>query len=141
MKSIVKIISMFLALIMSYFVAANPDGFQPKVVEEVTTETTQITIVAENNTRKKLGDPRVVRLEKMVGEEWVEIAKDVDTNEVYATYNPLVTYKHTIHFAQTDLGAETLAEGQYRVVIDYSILEAKGNQSGVAYAEFTVTAA
>lgn len=138
MQSVIKFISILLALIMSYFIVGNPEGFQPYVVETVTTQTTQITIIGENKTRNKIGDPRVERIEKMVEKEWTLVGEPTDIDSDYSTYNPLSTYKHILCFEELSTGNKTLTEGEYRIVISYTLMTPKGNVEHIAYSCFTV---
>ena len=139
MQLFLKAISMLLALIMSYFIVGNPDGFQPHIVEKVTTETKQITILGENKTGNKIGDPRIVRIEQLIDEKWVFKGEPIDINSDYSTYNPLSTFKYTLQFTEIDAENNTLPVGEYRIVIAYNLITSKGNKDCFSYAYFTIT--
>ena len=128
-----------ISAILSLIIIGNPANFQPYVVEDVTTETTQITVIAENKTYNEIGDPRVIRIDKLENDEWVTAgAYDCFTDD-YTTYSVFSTFKDTISFEGMGMG-KTLPEGEYRVVIPFALSNRKGNSNHTAYAYFTVTA-
>lgn len=138
-----EILSYFMwgiSAILSLIIIGNPANFQPYVVENVTTETTKITVIGENKTLNELGDPRVIRIDKLEGDKWVVAGAYEWFTEEYTTYSVFSTFKDTISFEGMGMG-KTLPEGEYRVVIPF-MLEGKRveNKSQVAYAYFTVTA-
>lgn len=126
--------------LLSLIIIGNPANFQPVVVENVTTETTQITVMAENKTYNEIGDPRVIRIEKLKGDEWVLAGAYDCFTEEYTTYSVFSTFKETVSFPGMGID-KTLPEGEYRVVITFR-LEGKRSDNKVqtAYAYFTVTA-
>ncbi len=129
-------ISAFLSLI----IIGNPANFQPIVLENVTTETTKITVVAENKTLNEIGDPRVNRIEKLEGDEWVVAGAYEWFTDDYTTYSVFSTFKSTVSFEGMNMG-KTLPEGEYRVVISYALNGKRvENKAQTAYAYFTVTA-
>ena len=121
-------------------IIGNPANFQPYVVEDVTTETTKITVIAENKTYNEIGDPRVIRIDKLENDEWVTAgAYDCFTDD-YTTYSVFSTFKDTISFEGMGMG-KTLPEGEYRVAISYTLNGKRvENKAQTAYAYFTVTA-
>ena len=129
-----------ISVILSLIIIGNPANFQPYIVEDVTTETTKITVIAENKTLNNVGDPRVRSIEKLENGEWVTAGAYTEFTDDYSTYSVFSTFKETVSFEGMDMG-KTLPEGEYRVVITFS-LEGKRveNKSQVAYAYFTVTA-
>ena len=137
-----KLISYFMwgiSAILSLIIIGNPANFQPYVVEDVTTETTKITVVAENKTYNQIGDPRVIRIDKLENDEWVTAgAYDCFTDD-YATYSVFSTFKATVSFEGIGMGT-TLPEGEYRVVIPFALSNRNGDSYHTAYAYFTVTA-
>ena len=124
--------------ILTLLIIGNPANFQPYVVEDVTTETTQITVIAENKTFNEIGDPRVIRIDKLEDGQWVLAGAYDCFTEEYTTYSVFATFKDTISFSGMGMG-KTLPEGEYRVVIPYT-LRNRQSSSEVAYAYFTVTA-
>ena len=137
-----EIISYFMwgiSALLSLIIIGNPANFQPYVVEEVTTETTKITVMAENKTYNEIGDPRVLRIEKLEGDEWVMAGAYEWFTEEYTTYSVFSTFKESISFYGMGMG-KTLSEGEYRVVIKFALKNRQGNNSHLAYAYFTVTA-
>ena len=137
-----EILSYFMwgiSAILSLIIIGNPANFQPYVVEDVTTETTKITVVAENKTYNKIGDPRVLRIEKLEGDEWVMAgAYDCFTDD-YTTYSAFGTYKENVSFLGMGM-SKTLPEGEYRVAVSFSLVNRKGSSGHLGYAYFTVTA-
>ena len=129
-------ISAFLSLI----IIGNPANFQPIVLENVTTETTKITVVVENKTFNTIGDPRVIRIEKLENEHWVVAgAYDCFTDD-YSTYSVFSTFKSTVSFEGMNMG-KTIPQGEYRVVISFTLNNRQNSGKGeLAYAYFTVTA-
>lgn len=129
-----------ISVILSLIIIGNPANFQPYIVEDVTTETTKITVIAENKTLNNVGDPRVRSIEKLQDGEWVTAGAYTEFTDDFSTYHVFSTFKETVSFEGMDMG-KTLPEGEYRVVITFS-LEGKRveNKSQVAYAYFTVTA-
>lgn len=137
-----ELISYFMwgiSAILSLIIIGNPANFQPYVVEDVTTETTKITVIAENKTYNEIGDPRVIRIDKLEGDEWVTAGAYEWFTDDYTTYSVFGTFKATVSFEGIGMG-KTLSEGEYRVVIPFTLSNRKGNSSHVAYAYFTVTA-
>ena len=127
-----------ISAILSFIIIGNPANFQPYVVENVTTETTKITVIAENKTYNEIGDPRVLRIEKLEGDEWVMAgAYDCFTDD-YTTYSAFGTYKESVSFLGMGM-SKTLPEGEYRVVVSYSLVNRKGSSGHLGYAYFTVT--
>ena len=124
--------------ILTLLIIGNPANFQAYVVEDVTTETTQITVIAENKTFNEIGDPRVTRIEKLEDGEWVMAGAYEWFTEEYTTYSVFGTFKDTVSFAGMGMG-KTLPEGDYRAVIPFT-LQNRQSSSEVAYAYFTVTA-
>ncbi|MBO5936920.1 MAG: hypothetical protein J6V06_04530 [Clostridia bacterium] len=138
-----EIISYFMwgiSALLSLIIIGNPANFQPYVVEDVTTETTKITVIAENKTYNEIGDPRVIRIDKLENGEWVTAgAYDCFTDD-YTTYSVFSTFKESVSFLGMGMG-KTLPEGEYRVVIPFTLNGKRvENKSQVAYAYFTVTA-
>ena len=138
-----ELISYFMwgiSAILSLIIIGNPANFQPYVVEVVTTETTKITVVGENKTLNELGDPRVLRIEKLEGDEWVIAGAYEWFTDDYSTYSVFGTFKETVSFMGMGMD-KTLAEGEYRVVIKYTLNGKRvENKAQTAYAYFTVTA-
>lgn len=124
--------------LLTLLIIGNPANFQAYVVEDVTTETTQITVIAENKTFNEIGDPRVTRIEKLENDEWVMVGYYEWFTEEYTTYSVFGTFKDTISFEGMNMG-KTLPEGEYRVVIPFT-LRNRQSSNEVAYAYFTVTA-
>ena len=139
-KSLLNSFMWGISAILSLIIIGNPANFQPVVLENVTTETTKITVEAKNKTFNEIGDPRVLRIEKLDGDEWVIAGAYEWFTEEYTTYSVFSTFKDTISFEGMGMG-KTLPEGEYRVVIPFR-LEGKRveDKSQVAYAYFTVTA-
>ena len=139
-KSLLNSFLWGISAILSLIIIGNPANFQPYVVEDVTTETTKITVIAENRTYNEIGDPRVIRIEKLEGDEWVVAGAYEWFTDDYTTYSVFGTFKSTVSFEGMGMG-KTLPEGEYRVVIPF-MLEGKRveDKSQVAYAYFTVTA-
>lgn len=127
-----------ISALLSLIIIGNPANFQPYVVEDVTTETTQITVIAENKTFNEIGDPRVTRIERLEDGEWVVAGAYDCFTEESATYSVFSTFKDTISFSGMDMG-KTLTEGEYRVVIPFTIRNRQSSNE-VAYAYFTVSA-
>ena len=129
-----------LSALLSLIIIGNPANFQPIVLENVTTETTKITVVAENKTLNEIGDPRVNRIEKLEGDEWVVAGAYEWFTDDYTTYSVFSTFKSTVSFEGMNMG-KTLPEGEYRVVISYALNGKRvENKAQTAYAYFTVTA-
>ncbi len=129
-----------LSAILSLIIIGNPANFQPVVLEPVTTETTQITVEAKNKTFNEIGDPRVMRIEKLENGEWVTAGAYEWFTEEYTTYSVFSTFKDKISFLGMGM-SETLPEGEYRVVIKFSLRNRQSTaKSETAYAYFTVTA-
>ncbi len=137
-----EIISYFMwgiSALLSLIIIGNPANFQPYVVEDVTTETTKITVIAENKTFNTIGDPRVIRIDKLENNEWVVAGAYDCFTEEYTTYSVFSTFKSTISFEGMNMG-KTLHEGEYRVVIPFTLQNRQNSGKGeVAYAYFTVT--
>ena len=126
--------------ILTLLIIGNPANFQPVVVEDVTTETTQITVEAKNKTFNEIGDPRVIRIEKLNGDEWVTAGEYEYFTEEYNVYSVFGTFKDTVSFEGMGMG-KTIPEGEYRVVISFSLRNRQNAGKGeLAYAYFTVTA-
>lgn len=140
LKSVLSYILSGISVVLSLLIIGNPANFQPYVVENVTTETTAITVVAENKTLNNVGDPRVRSIEKLEDGEWITAGQYTEFTEEYSVYHVFGTFKDTVSFEGMDMG-KTLPEGEYRVVITFT-LEGKRveNKSQTAYAYFTVTA-
>ena len=138
-KSLLSSLLWGISAILSLLIIGNPANFQPVVLENVTTETTKITVVGENKTLNELGDPRVIRIDKLEGDEWVVAGAYECFTEEYTTYSVFSTFKDTISFEGMGMG-KTLPEGEYRVVISFSLKNRQGNNGHLAYAYFTVTA-
>lgn len=141
-KPLRELISFFMwgiSAFLSLIIIGNPANFQPYVVEKVTTETTGITVIAENKTLNEIGDPRVLRIEKLENDKWIIAGAYEEFTDDYTTYSVFSTFKDTISFSGMDMG-ETLPEGDYRVVISFSLSNREGNKGHLAYAYFTVTA-
>ncbi len=140
MSTLTKTISTLLAILMSVFFFGKPEGFKPSVTEPVTTETTKITVTAQNKTGLYVGNPRVQGVEKLVDGQWVEVGRYPFHTEEYTLYYPLGVFKETFSFKFIGMG-ETIDEGEYRVVVTFGIetrlLRLKPDQT--AYAYFTVT--
>lgn len=136
-----ELISYFMwgiSAILSLIIIGNPANFQPYVVEDVTTETTKITVIAENRTFNEIGDPRVIRIDKLEGDKWVVAGAYEWFTDDYTTYSVFGTFKSTVSFEGMGMG-KTLTEGEYRVVIPFTIRNRQSSNE-VAYAYFTVTA-
>ena len=127
-----------ISAILSFIIIGNPANFQPYVVEDVTTETTQITVIAENKTYNKIGDPRVLRIEKLEGDEWIMVGAYECFTDDYTTYSAFGTYKASVSFLGMGM-SKTLPEGEYRVAVSYSLVNRKGSSGHLGYAYFTVT--
>lgn len=126
--------------LLTILIIGNPANFQPVVLEKVTTETTKITIEAKNKTFNEIGDPRVLRIEKLENGEWVTVGAYKDFTEEYNRYSVFSTFKSTVNFEGMDMG-KTLPEGEYRVVIKFSLRNRQSSaKNETAYAYFTVTA-
>ncbi len=140
LKAILGYFLSAVSVIMSLLIIGNPANFQPYVVENVTTETTKITVMAENKTFNSVGDPRVRSIEKLKNGEWVTAGAYTEFTDDYSTYSVFSTFKETVSFEGMDMG-KTIPEGEYRVVITFR-LEGKrsDNKMQTAYAYFTVTA-
>lgn len=140
LKSILSYFMWGISAILSLIIIGNPANFQPYVVETVTTETTKITVIAENKTLNEIGDPRVTRIEKLENDKWVIAGAYEWFTDDYTTYSVFGTFKETISFEGMGMG-KTLPEGEYRVVIPFALNGKRvENKSQVAYAYFTVTA-
>lgn len=140
LKSILSYFMWGISAILSLIIIGNPANFQPYVVETVTTETTIITVIAENKTLNEIGDPRVTRIEKLENDKWVIAGAYEWFTDDYTTYSVFGTFKETISFEGMGMG-KTLPEGEYRVVIPFALNGKQvENKSQVAYAYFTVTA-
>ncbi len=137
MNAIVKGISAFIAVIMSIFTIGTAAGFEPYVVEDVTTETTKITVEAKNLTWVTVGDPRVRSIEKNENGEWVTIGEYTEFTEIYGFFYPLRTFKEYVRFKNMGLG-DTLSEGEYRVKVTFDLRGFKNAPHQTAYAYFTV---
>ena len=124
--------------LLTLLIIGNPANFQPVVLENVTTETTQITVEAKNKTFNEIGNPRVLRIEKLENDEWVTAGYYECFTEEYTTYSVFSTFKDTISFSGMNM-TKTLPEGEYRVVISFS-LRNRQSSNHTAYAYFTVTA-
>lgn len=136
-----ELISYFMwgiSAILSLIIIGNPTNFQPYVVEDVTTETTKITVIGENKTLNELGDPRVIRIDKLEGDKWVVAGAYECFTDDYTTYSVFSTFKATVNFEGMGM-SKTLPEGEYRVVIPFT-LQNRQSSNEVAYAYFTVTA-
>lgn len=140
LKAILGYFLSAVSVIMSLLIIGNPANFQPYVVEAVTTETSKITVIAENKTLNNVGDPRVISIERKEDGEWVTAGAYNEFTDDYTTYSVFSTFKETVSFLGMGMG-ETLPEGEYRVVITFR-LEGKrsDNKRQTAYAYFTVTA-
>ena len=139
-KSLLNSFLWGISAILSLIIIGNPANFQPYVVENVTTETTKITVIAENKTFNEIGDPRVLRIEKLEGDEWVMAGAYEWFTEDYTTYSAFATYKESVSFSGMGM-SKTLPEGEYRVVINYTLNGKRvENKAQTAYAYFTVTA-
>lgn len=139
-KSILSYFMWGISAILSLIIIGNPANFQPYVVETVTTETTKITVIAENKTLNEIGDPRVTRIEKLENDKWVIAGAYEWFTDDYTTYSVFGTFKETISFEGMGMD-KTLPEGEYRVVIPFALNGKRvENKSQVAYAYFTVTA-
>ncbi|MBQ7296037.1 MAG: hypothetical protein IJW86_07575 [Clostridia bacterium] len=138
-KSILSYFLSAISVIMSLLIIGNPANFQPYVAENVTTETTKITVMAENKTFNNVGDPRVRSIEKLQDGQWVTVGAYNDFTDDYTTYSVFSTFKETVSFFGMGID-KTLPEGEYRVVITFR-LEGKrsDNKMQTAYAYFTVT--
>lgn len=138
-----ELISYFMwgiSAILSLIIIGNPANFQPYVVEDVTTETTKITVIAENRTYNEIGDPRVIRIDKLEGDKWVVAGAYEWFTDDYTTYSVFGTFKSTVSFEGMGMG-KTLPEGEYRVAISYTLNGKRvENKAQTAYAYFTVTA-
>ena len=138
-KSLFNYIMWGISGILTLLIIGNPANFQPVVLENVTTETTQITVEAKNKTYNEIGDPRVLRIEKLENDEWITVGYYEDFTEEYTRYSAFSTFKATVRFE--GMGMEkTLTEGEYRVLVSFSLLNRQGNNGHLAYAYFTVTA-
>ena len=138
-KSLLSSLLWGISAILSLIIIGNPANFQPVVLENVTTETTQITIEAKNKTYNEIGDPRVLRIEKLENDEWVMAGAYEEFTDDYAMYSAFSTFKESVSFLGMGMD-KTLPEGEYRVVISFSLKNRQGNNGHLAYAYFTVTA-
>ena len=139
---ITSILSPFLiclSVILSFLITGNPANFQPYVKEKVTTETTKITVVAENKTFNNVGDPRVRSIEKLQDGQWVTVGAYTEFTDDFSTYHVFSTFKETVSFEGMNM-SKTLHEGEYRVVVTFCLDNRDGNDWAKAYAYFTVTA-
>ena len=138
-----EILSYFMwgiSAILSLIIIGNPANFQPVVLENVTTETTQITVEAKNKTFNEIGNPRVVRIEKNINGEWKTAGEYESFTEEYTRYSVFGTFKDTVTFKGMGM-SETLSEGEYRVVVTFSLRNRQSTaKSETAYAYFTITA-
>lgn len=138
-----EILSYFMwgiSAILSLIIIGNPANFQPYVVENVTTETTKITVIGENKTLNELGDPRVIRIDKLEGDKWLVAGAYECFTDDYTKYSVFSTFKATVNFEGMGMG-KTLSEGEYRVVVTFSLRNRQSTaKSETAYAYFTVTA-
>ena len=138
-----EILSYFMwgiSAILSLIIIGNPANFQPVVLENVTTETTQITVEAKNKTFNEIGNPRVVRIEKNINGEWETAGEYESFTEEYTRYSVFGTFKDTVTFKGMGM-SETLPEGEYRVVVTFSLRNRQSTaESETAYAYFTVAA-
>ena len=138
-----EILSYFMwgiSAILSLIIIGNPANFQPVVLENVTTETTQITVEAKNKTFNEIGNPRVVRIEKNINGEWETVGEYESFTEEYTRYSVFGTFKDSVTFKGMGMG-KTLPEGEYRVVVTFSLRNRQSTaKSETAYAYFTVTA-
>ena len=138
-----EILSYFMwgiSAILSLIIIGNPANFQPVVLENVTTETTQITVEAKNKTFNEIGNPRVLRIEKLENGEWITAGEYEYFTEEYTRYSVFGTFKDTVTFKGMGM-SETLSEGEYRVVVTFSLRNRQSTaKSETAYAYFTVTA-
>ena len=126
--------------LLTLLIIGNPANFQPVVLENVTTETTKITIEAKNKTFNEIGDPRVMRIEKLEGDKWVVAGAYEWFTDDYTTYSVFSTFKASVSFEGMGMG-KTLPEGEYRVVIAYTLNGKRVENKGqTAYEYFTVTA-
>ncbi len=125
--------------LLTLLIIGNPANFQPYVVEDVTTETTKITVIAENKTFNEIGDPRVIRIDKLENGDWVVAGAYEHFTEEYTRYSVFGTFKATISFEGMGMG-KILPEGEYRVAIPFTLKNRQGNNNHVAYAYFTVKA-
>ncbi len=139
LKAILGYFLSAVSVIMSLLIIGNPANFQPYVVENVTAETTKITVMAENKTFNNVGDPRVRSIERKENGEWVTAgAYDCFTDD-YSVYHVFSTFKETVSFEGMNMG-KTLSEGEYRVVITFTLdNRSNSNKTETAYAYFTVT--
>ena len=139
-KSLLNSFLWGISAILSLIIIGNPANFQPYVVEDVTTETTKITVLAENKTYNEIGDPRVLRIEKLEGDEWVMAGAYEWFTEDYTTYSAFATYKESVSFSGMGM-SKTLPEGEYRVVVTFTLNGRRSDNSmQTGYAYFTVTA-
>lgn len=138
-KSLLSSIMWGISSILTLLIIGNPANFQPVVLENVTTETTQITVEAKNKTFNEIGDPRVLRIEKLENDEWITAGAYECFTDDYTTYSVFSTFKATISFLGMNM-TKTLPEGEYRVAISFSLRNRQGNNGHLAYAYFTVTA-
>ncbi len=137
MNAIIKGISAFIAVIMSIFTIGTAAGFEPYVVEEVTTETTKITVEAKNLTWVTVGDPRVRSIEKKENGEWVTVGEYTEFTEIYGLFRPFRTFKEYVRFKNIGLD-DTLSEGEYRVKVTFDLRGLRASPQEIAYAYFTV---
>ncbi len=137
MENLIKKLTAIFIAILSIF-SIGSSGFQPTVKETVTTATTEITVEAINKTGLAVTNPRVESLEKLEGDNWVEIGAYDGFIEPYIVYHPLGLFKETVKFKNI-CTAETLPEGEYRVVVTFGISPStKLSEIQTAYAYFQV---
>lgn len=137
MSKLIKFISVILALLMSYFVAGDPEGFEATVVNPVTTQTMQFEVHMVNKTGKKVHDPRITALEVCIDGEWTEIGRTKEYNDIAETWKPLTELTDTFHLNSMNI-YEPLEKGEYRVVIDFAMDTKDGKLPCESYAYFTV---
>lgn len=126
-----------ISLVLSLLIVGNPDNFKTYVEGNVTTETTQITVIGENKTFNSIGNPRVRSIEQLQGDSWVTIGAYECFTEEYSTYHVFSTFKDTVNFNGMGM-SDTLGKGEYRVVITFSLENRQGGDY-TTYAYFTVT--
>ncbi|MGN0486238.1 MAG: hypothetical protein ACI4GB_03310 [Acutalibacteraceae bacterium] len=117
MNKIISYIAIIFAILLAYISYGNPEGFQPVVIDPVTTETQVVVVTGENNTGNFIGDPKVMAVEKIIDGQWVEISGRPEDNAIATKYPPLGTYTEEIPLWLYNIEGV----GEYRAKIHFSL--------------------
>lgn len=137
MTTFIKTIIAYMAVLLSFFIAGNPENIVATVNGTITTETQVISVTVKNETGKIVNHSSVyiTRLEQKINDEWVTVGTIDEIPDDLIVFYPTLEYNTKVNIYS--FGIESLSAGEYRFVLTYNV-KMPENTKATSYGYFSV---